>query len=56
MRWGERGTLCLLQYQIDEKTTVTKLPQSTANQRPMLVALGVSLSATKSKQAPPLPR
>jgi transposase len=41
------STLCLLEYKIDEKTTVTKLPQPTANQRQMLAALAVSLPATK---------
>lgn len=38
--------LCLLQYKIDEKTTVTKLPQPTANQQQILAALGMSLPAT----------
>jgi hypothetical protein len=37
------SSLCLLHYQIDEKTTVTKLPQPTANQQQILEALGVSL-------------
>ena len=39
------GSLCLLQYKIDEKTTVTKLPQPRANQQQILAALGVSLPA-----------
>jgi hypothetical protein len=39
-------SLCLLQYTIDEKTTVTKLPRPTTNQQQMLTALGVSLPAT----------
>ena len=39
------GTLCLLQYKIDEKTTVTKLPQPSANQTKILTALGMTLSA-----------
>jgi transposase len=41
------SSLSLLQYRIDEKTTVTKLPQPTANQKQILAALGVSLPATK---------
>jgi hypothetical protein len=40
------GSLCLLHYKVDEKTTVTKLPQPRANQREILTALGVTLSAT----------
>jgi transposase len=40
------SSLCLLQYKIDEKKTVTKLPQPTANQQQILAALGVSLPAT----------
>jgi transposase len=39
------SSLCLLQYRVDEKTTVTKLPQPTANQKQILGALGVSLPA-----------
>src|SRR6266481_1551056 len=39
------GSLCLLQYKIDEKTTVTKLPQPSANQIKILAALGVTLPA-----------
>jgi transposase len=39
------SSLCLLQYRIDEKTTVIKLPQPTANQKQILGALGVSLPA-----------
>ena len=35
--------LCLLEYKIDEKTTVTKLPLPNANQQQILTALGVSL-------------
>jgi hypothetical protein len=35
-----------LQYKIDEKTAVTKLPQPTANQQQILAPLGVSLPAT----------
>ena len=37
------SSLCLLQYGIDEKTIVTKLPQPSANQKPILTALGVTL-------------
>jgi transposase len=37
------NSLCLLHYRIEEKTTVTKLPQPRANQRQILEALGVSL-------------
>jgi transposase len=37
------SSLCLLHYQVDEKTTVTKLPQPTTNQQQILEALGVSL-------------
>jgi hypothetical protein len=39
------SSLCLLHYQIDEKTSVTKLPRPTANQQQILEALGVSLPA-----------
>jgi len=39
------SSLCLLHYQIDEKTTVTKLPQPTDHQQQILEALGVSLPA-----------
>jgi transposase len=39
------NSLCLLQYPIDEKTTVTKPPQPRANQKQILTALGVSLPA-----------
>jgi transposase len=35
--------LCLLQYQVDEKTTVTRLPQPDARQKEILEALGVKL-------------
>ena len=35
--------LCLLQYGIDEQTTVTKLPQPSTNQKQILAALGVTL-------------
>src|SRR5579875_203022 len=37
--------LCLLHYRVDEKTTVTKLPQPDARQREILQAFGVSLPA-----------
>jgi transposase len=37
--------LCLLHYTVDEKTTVTKLPQPDARQQEILKALGVSLPA-----------
>jgi transposase len=37
------SSLCLLHYSVDEKNTVTKLPQPTANQQQILAALGVSL-------------
>ncbi len=39
--------LCLLQYKVDEKTHVTKLPQPRANQTKILTALGVILPATE---------
>ncbi len=39
------GSLCLMQYKIDEKTTVTKLPHPRANQTKILAALGVTLPA-----------
>jgi hypothetical protein len=32
-----------MQYKVDEKTTVTKLPQPSANQTKILTALGVTL-------------
>ena len=35
--------LCLLEYPIDEKTTLTRLPQPDARQKEILEALGVSL-------------
>jgi transposase len=35
--------LCLLHYTVDEKTTVTRLPQPDARQQQILAALGVSL-------------
>jgi transposase len=37
--------LCLLHYAVDDKTTVTKLPQPDARQQEILKALGVSLPA-----------
>jgi transposase len=37
--------LCLLHYAVDEKTTVTKLPQPDARQQEILKALGVALPA-----------
>jgi len=37
--------LCLLHYRIDEKTTLTKLPQPDARQQAILKALGVALPA-----------
>ncbi len=37
--------LCLLHYRVDEKTTVTKLPQPDARQREILQAFGVTLPA-----------
>ena len=42
------GSLCLLQYTIDEKTTVTKLPLPNAKQAKILTALGVTLSVSNS--------
>lgn len=39
------SSLCLLYYRVNEKTTVTKLPQPTANQKQILEALGVRLPA-----------
>jgi hypothetical protein len=41
------GSRCLLQYQIDEKTTVTKLPQPSPNQKRILAALDVSFPVSK---------
>ncbi|HTS69379.1 MAG TPA: IS1634 family transposase [Terriglobia bacterium] len=41
------GSLCLLEYQIDEKTRLTKLPQPRENLQEILAALGVSLPAPK---------
>jgi hypothetical protein len=35
--------LCLLHYPVDEKTTVSKLPQPDARQQALLAALGVTL-------------
>ena len=35
--------LCLLEYQIDEKTKLTRLPNPDARQEEILAALGVSL-------------
>ena len=35
--------LCLLQYPVDEKTTVTRLPKPDASQREILAALDVQL-------------
>ena len=45
---GEREPyrLCLLQYPIDGKTTVTKLPQPSANQKQILTALCVTVPAS----------
>jgi transposase len=37
--------LCLLEYQIDENTTVTRLPKPDACQREILAALDVQLPA-----------
>jgi transposase len=37
------SSLCLMHYKVDEKTTVTKLPQPRANQTKILTALGVTL-------------
>ena len=37
--------LCLLHYTVDEKTTVTKLPQPEARQHEILTALGICLPA-----------
>ena len=37
------GRLCLLHYQVDEKTTVTRLPNPDARQVNILNALGVTL-------------
>src|SRR5207244_11755771 len=44
------GSLCLLQYKIDEKTTVTKLPQPSANQTKILAALGVTLPRSEERR------
>jgi hypothetical protein len=35
--------LCLLEYPIDAKTTLTRLPKPDARQKEILAALGVSL-------------
>jgi len=40
------ASLCLMHYKVDEKTTVTKLPQPSANQAKILTALAVTLPAT----------
>jgi transposase len=40
------ASLCLMHYKVDEKTTVTKLPQPSANQAKILMALAVTLPAT----------
>ena len=40
---GTLSRLCLLEYQIDDKTTLTRLPRPDARQEEILVALGVSL-------------
>lgn len=37
------GRLCLLHYQVDEKTTITRLPEPDARQLNILNALGVAL-------------
>jgi hypothetical protein len=37
------ASLCLMQYKVDEKTTLTKLPQPSANQAKILTALAVPL-------------
>jgi hypothetical protein len=37
--------LCLVHYAVDEKTTVTTLPQPHARQQEILQALGVTLPA-----------
>jgi hypothetical protein len=37
------SSLCLLQYRVNEKTTVTKLPQHSANQKQILESLGANL-------------
>ncbi|HUY14719.1 MAG TPA: hypothetical protein VMX16_13990 [Terriglobia bacterium] len=39
--------LCLLHYQVDEKTTVTRLPRPDARQEAILAALGVHLPKMK---------
>jgi hypothetical protein len=43
--YGALTRLCLLHYVVDEKTTVTKLPQPDARQQAILAALGVTLPA-----------
>ena len=47
------GSLCLLQYKIDEKTTATKLPQPRENQQEILAALGVSLPTKQVVRSSP---
>ena len=37
------GRLCLLKYQIDDKTMLTRLPNPDVRQREILAALGVNL-------------
>jgi len=37
--------LCLLEYQVDEKTVVTRLPKPDARQQEILRALGIQLPA-----------
>jgi len=39
------ASLCLMHYKVDGKTTVTKLPQPSANQAKILTALGVTFPA-----------
>jgi len=40
---AELSSLCLLHYRVNEKTTVTKLPQPSSNQKQNLEALSVNL-------------
>jgi transposase len=47
------GSLCLLEYKIDEKTTVTRLPQPRESQQEILAALGVSLPTRQVVRSTP---
>jgi transposase len=48
--------LCLLEYQIDEKTTLTRLPKPDARQKEILVALQVHLPKKQVVDRSPFPQ